>query len=65
MPIITQKQLIKKVGVTAGRIVAVRKTGRLDGTFEKSGNSILYDQDAAVAAWNGEVGDCTTRINGS
>ena len=65
MPQITQKQLAEKLGVTAGRIVAVRKTGRLDGTFEKSGNSILYDQDAAVAAWNGEVGDCTTRINGS
>ena len=65
MPQITQKQLAEKLGVTAARIVAVRKTGRLDGTFEKSGNSILYDQDAAVAAWNGEVEDCTTRINGS
>ena len=65
MPQITQKQLAEKLGVTAGRIVAVRKTGRLDGTFEKSGSCILYDQDAAVAAWNGEVEDCTTRINGS
>lgn len=65
MPQITQKQLAEKLGVTAGRIVAVRKTGRLDGTFEKSGSCILYDQDAAVAAWNGEIGDCTARINGS
>lgn len=66
MPQISQNQLAKVLGVTPARLTAVRKTGRLDGTFVQGKNKlVLYDQDAAVAAWNGEIGDCTTRINGS
>ena len=66
MPQISQNQLAKLLGVTPARLTAVRKTGRLDGTFVQQENKIvLYDQDAAVAAWNGEIGDCTTKINGS
>ena len=66
MPQINQNQLAEILGVSPGRLATVRKTGRLDGTFVQGKNKVVfYDQDAAVAAWNGEIDNCSTRINGS
>ena len=42
------------MGVSSPRLTQVKATGRLDGTWEKKGNQIIYDQDAAVKAWNYE-----------
>lgn len=42
------------LGVSSPRLTQVKATGRLDGTWEKKGNQIIYDQDAAVKAWNYE-----------
>lgn len=65
MPLVTQAQLAEVLGVSAPRISQVKKTGRLEGTYSKKGNAVLYDQDKAVAAWNGEISHLTTRVAGS
>ena len=65
MPQISQKQLAEIIGVSSARITAVRKTGRLDGTYKADNKNVLYDQDAAGAAWNGEIQQSITRKNGS
>lgn len=65
MSLVTQAKLAEVLGVSAPRISQVKKTGRLEGTYVKRGNSILYDQEKAVAAWNGEIPQLTTRIAGS
>lgn len=65
MPQISQKELAELIGVSSARLTQVRKTGRLDGTFKADNENVVYDQDAAVAAWNGEIDNCTTKINGS
>ena len=54
MALITQKELAKKLGVTAPRVSQVKSTGRLDGTWEKRGTKILYDEEAAIKAFNFE-----------
>jgi len=54
MPQISQKELANLLGVSSPRLTQVKATGRLDGTWEKKGNQIIYDQDAAVKAWNYE-----------
>lgn len=58
---ITQAQLASTLGVSEARVSQVKKTGRLDGTFEKRGRSIVFDEDAAIAAWNGEISKSPTR----
>lgn len=65
MPLVTQAQLAEVLGVSAPRISQVKKTGRLEGTYSKKGNAVLYDQDKAVAAWKGEISHLTTRVAGS
>ena len=61
MPRITQSELAERLGVTSGRITAVKKTGRLEGTYLKQGGKCLYDGEAAIAAWNGETFQTNTR----
>jgi phage terminase Nu1 subunit (DNA packaging protein) len=61
MPEITQAQLAELLKVSEARVSQVKKTGRLDGTFQKRGRSVLFDQEAAIAAWNGEVAVSPTR----
>lgn len=53
------------LGVSPARVSQVKKTGRLNGTFSKKGATTYYDQDAAIAAWNGEIPQLTSRISGS
>jgi phage terminase Nu1 subunit (DNA packaging protein) len=61
MPEITQAQLAELLKVSEARVSQVKKTGRLDGTFEKRGRSIVFNQKAAIAAWNGEISISPTR----
>jgi phage terminase Nu1 subunit (DNA packaging protein) len=61
MPEITQAQLAELLKVSEARVSQVKKTGRLDGTFEKRGRSIVFNQEAAIAAWNGEISVSPTR----
>ena len=58
---ISQAELASLLGVSEARVSQVKKTGRLDGTFEKRGRSIVFDEDAAIAAWNGEISVSPTR----
>ena len=65
MPEITQAKLAEILGVSAPRISQVKSKGRLEGTYRKKGGTVLYDQEAAIAAWNGEIDQLTTRVAGS
>ena len=65
MPEITQAKLAEILGVSPPRISQVKSKGRLEGTYRKKGQTVLYDQEAAVAAWNGEIDQLTTRVAGS
>lgn len=65
MPLVTTKQISEVLGVSPARVSQVKKTGRLNGTFSKKGATTYYDQDAAIAAWNGEIPQLTSRISGS
>ena len=65
MPLVTTKQISEVLGVSPARVSQVKKTGRLDGTFSKKGATTYYDQDSAIAAWNGEIPQLTSRISGS
>ena len=65
MPEITQAQLAELLKVSEARVSQVKKTGRLDGTFEKRGRSIVFNQEAAIAAWNGEISVSPTRKDSS
>ena len=58
---VSQSELASILGVSEARVSQVKKTGRLDGTFAKRGRSIVFDQDAAIAAWNGEISASPTR----
>ena len=60
---ITQAKLATILGVSEARISQVKKAGRLDGTFEKRGRSIVFDEDSAVAAWKGDFSKSPTRKN--
>ena len=62
MPEVTIAQLAEKLGVTRGRVSQIKKTGRLDGTYRTEGRFVFFDKDAAIAAWNGEIPQSTTRI---
>ena len=62
MPEVTIAQLAEKLGVTRGRVSQIKKTGRLDGTYRTEGRFVFFDEDAAIAAWNGEIPQSTTRI---
>lgn len=62
MPEVTIAQLAEKLGVTRGRVSQIKKTGRLDGTYRTEGRFVFFDEDAAVAAWNGEIPQSTTRV---
>jgi phage terminase Nu1 subunit (DNA packaging protein) len=62
---ITQAQLAELLKVSEARVSQVKKTGRLDGTFEKRGRSIVFNQEAAIAAWNGEISVSPTRKDSS
>jgi len=53
------------LGVSPARVSQVKKTGRLDGTFRKKGATTYYDQDSAIAAWNGEIPQLISRVSGS
>lgn len=53
------------LGVSPARVSQVKKTGRLDGTFSKKGATTYYDQDSAIAAWNGEIPQLISRVSGS
>lgn len=65
MPEITQAKLAEILGVSPPRISQVKSKGRLEGTYRKKGGTVLYDQEAAIAAWNGEIDQLTTRVAGS
>ena len=52
------------LGVSPARVSQVKKTGRLDGTFRKKGATTYYDQDSAIAAWNGEIPQLISRVSG-
>lgn len=65
MPEITQAKLAEILGVSAPRISQVKSKGRLEGTYRKKGGTVLYDQESAIAAWNGEIDQLTTRVAGS
>ena len=54
MPEVTIAQLAEELGVTRGRVSQIKKTGRLDGTYRTEGRFVFLDEDAAIAAWNGE-----------
>ena len=62
MPEVTIAQLAEKLGVTRGRVSQIKKTGRLEGTYRTEGRFVFFDEDAAIAAWNGEIPQSTTRI---
>ena len=62
MPEVTIAQLAEKLGVTRGRVSQIKKTGRLDGTYRTEGRFVFFDEEAAVAAWNGEIPQSTTRV---
>ena len=53
------------LGVSPARVSQVKKSGRLDGTFSKKGATTYYDQDSAIAAWNGEIPQLISRVSGS
>ena len=59
---ITQKELAEELGVSSARVSQIKKTGRLDGSYEKNGSTLRYDKAAAIAAWNGEIPQSSTRI---
>ena len=59
---ITQKELAEELGVSSARVSQIKKTGRLDGSFEKNGSTLRYDKEAAIAAWNGEIPQSTSRV---
>ncbi len=65
MPLVTQAKLAEALGVSGPRISQVRKTGRLEGTYTRKGNAVVYDQDKAIAAWNGQIEQFSTRVAGS
>ena len=65
MPLVTTKQISELLGVSPARVSQVKKTGRLDGTFSKKGATTYYDQDSAIAAWNGEIPQLISRVSGS
>ena len=68
MPEVTIAQLAEKLGVTReGRVSQIKKTGRLEGTYRTEGRFVFFDEDAAIAAWNGEIPQSTTknRLQGS
>lgn len=65
MPLVTTKQISEVLGVSPARVSQVKKTGRLDGTFSKKGATTYYDQDSAIAAWNGEIPQLISRVSGS
>jgi|TARA_R110000824_G_scaffold97149_4_gene232083 phage terminase Nu1 subunit (DNA packaging protein) len=65
LPLITTKQISEVLGVSPARVSQVKKTGRLDGTFRKKGATTYYDQDSAIAAWNGEIPQLISRVSGS
>tara|TARA_R110000787_G_scaffold283934_1_gene397174 strand:- start:3893 stop:4366 length:474 start_codon:yes stop_codon:yes gene_type:complete len=65
LPEITQAKLAEILGVSPPRISQVKSKGRLEGTYRKKGGTVLYDQEAAIAAWNGEIDQLTTRVAGS
>lgn len=52
---ISQAELARLLDVSEARISQVKKTGKLDGTFEKFGRSVVYDEDAVIAAWYGKT----------
>jgi phage terminase Nu1 subunit (DNA packaging protein) len=62
VPEVTIAQLAEKLGVTRGRVSQIKKTGRLEGTYRTEGRFVFFDEDAAIAAWNGEIPQSTTRI---
>ena len=62
MPEVTIAQLAEKLGVTRGRVSQIKKTGRLEGTYRTEGRFVFFDEDAAIAAWNGEIPQSTTRV---
>nr|BAR23377.1 Phage DNA packaging protein, Nu1 subunit of terminase (COG4220) [uncultured Mediterranean phage uvMED] len=62
MPEVTIAQLAEKLGVTRGRVSQIKKTGRLEGTYRTEGRFVFFDEDSAIAAWNGEIPQSTTRI---
>jgi len=62
---ISQAELASLLGVSEARVSQVKKTGRLDGTYQKRGRSIVFDEDAAIAAWNGEITKSPTRKESS
>ena len=65
LPEITQSELAKLLGVSTPRVSAVKATGRLEGTYRLQGRNILYDEAAAVSAWNGEAVNATSIVSGS
>jgi phage terminase Nu1 subunit (DNA packaging protein) len=65
LPLVTTKQISEVLGVSPARVSQVKKTGRLDGTFSKKGATTYYDQDSAIAAWNGEIPQLISRVSGS
>tara|TARA_Y100000361_G_C10999494_1_gene258511 strand:+ start:108 stop:581 length:474 start_codon:yes stop_codon:yes gene_type:complete len=65
LPLVTQAKLAEALGVSGPRISQVRKTGRLEGTYTRKGNAVVYDQDKAIAAWNGQIEQFSTRVAGS
>jgi phage terminase Nu1 subunit (DNA packaging protein) len=65
LPEITQAKLAEILGVSRPRVSQLKSKGRFEGTYRKKGGTILYDQEAAVAAWNGEIDQLTTRVAGS
>jgi len=65
LPLITQAKLAEILGVSAPRVSQVKSTGRLDGTYVQKGKNVLYDEEKAIAAWNGETPQLTTRVAGS
>jgi phage terminase Nu1 subunit (DNA packaging protein) len=62
---VSQAELARLLGVSQARVNQVKKTGRLDGTFWEKGARFVFDQEAAIAAWNGEIDQLTTRVAGS
>jgi len=65
LPLVTTKQISETLGVSPARVSQVKKTGRLDGTFSKKGATTYYDEDKAIAAWNGEIPQLISRVSGS
>lgn len=62
---ITQAKLAEILGVSRPYISQLKSRGRFEGTYKKKGGTFLYDQEAAIAAYNGEINEFTTRVAGS